>query len=316
LEAGAWFRPCLPNLILIRAKGRAVFIILFQQIVNGLIIGGIYALIAAGLTTIFGLMNVVNFAHGEFYMLGGMVAFLITQTLWSNYFFALAASITIVMVIGFLVEKILIKRLRATGVDLLVTGALVTIGVSIFFQNTSLLIFGSIPKLIPSPFSTEPFKIGPILVGRMYLFAAAVTVVVILLAHYSIKKTKLGMAMRATFQDKDVASLVGVNIDRVYSFTFTLGAGLAATAGALLGPIFVIYPNAGERVVLKAFVIVIMGGMGNFLGAILGGFLLGVTESLTSAYISAEYKDLIGFVIVLLILVFRPSGLFGKTKRI
>jgi len=316
LEAGAWFRPCLPNLILIRAKGRAVFIILFQQIVNGLIIGGIYALIAAGLTTIFGLMNVVNFAHGEFYMLGGMVAFLITQTLWSNYFFALAASITIVMVIGFLVEKILIKRLRATGVDLLVTGALVTIGVSIFFQNTSLLIFGSIPKLIPSPFSTEPFKIGPILVGRMYLFAAAVTVAVILLAHYSIKKTKLGMAMRATFQDKDVASLVGVNIDRVYSFTFTLGAGLAATAGALLGPIFVIYPNAGERVVLKAFVIVIMGGMGNFLGAILGGFLLGVTESLTSAYISAEYKDLIGFVIVLLILVFRPSGLFGKTKRI
>ena len=316
MEAGAWFRPCLPNLILIRAKGRAVFIILFQQIVNGLIIGGIYALIAAGLTTIFGLMNVVNFAHGEFYMLGGMVAFLITQTLWSNYFFALAASITIVMVIGFLVEKILIKRLRATGVDLLVTGALVTIGVSIFFQNTSLLIFGSIPKLIPSPFSTEPFKIGPILVGRMYLFAAAVTVAVILLAHYSIKKTKLGMAMRATFQDKDVASLVGVNIDRVYSFTFTLGAGLAATAGALLGPIFVIYPNAGERVVLKAFVIVIMGGMGNFLGAILGGFLLGVTESLTSAYISAEYKDLIGFVIVLLILVFRPSGLFGKTKRI
>ena len=316
MEAGAWFRPCLPNLILIRAKGRAVFIILFQQIVNGLIIGGIYALIAAGLTTIFGLMNVVNFAHGEFYMLGGMVAFLITQILWSNYFFALAASITIVMVIGFLVEKILIKRLRATGVDLLVTGALVTIGVSIFFQNTSLLIFGSIPKLIPSPFSTEPFKIGPILVGRMYLFAAAVTVAVILLAHYSIKKTKLGMAMRATFQDKDVASLVGVNIDRVYSFTFTLGAGLAATAGALLGPIFVIYPNAGERVVLKAFVIVIMGGMGNFLGAILGGFLLGVTESLTSAYISAEYKDLIGFVIVLLILVFRPSGLFGKTKRI
>jgi len=316
LEAGAWFRPCLPNLTLIRAKGRAVFIILFQQIVNGLIIGGIYALIAAGLTTIFGLMNVVNFAHGEFYMLGGMVAFLITQILWSNYFFAFGASIAIVMVIGFFVEKILIKKLRATGVDLLVTGALVTIGVSIFFQNTSLLIFGSIPKLIQSPFSTEPLKIGPVLVGRMYIFAAAVTVAVILAAHYSIKKTKLGMAMRATFQDKDVASLVGVNIDRVYSFTFMLGAGLAATAGALLGPIFVIYPNVGERVMLKAFVIVIMGGMGNFLGAIFGGLLLGVAESLAAAYISAEYKDLIGFVIVLLILVFRPSGLFGKMKRV
>ncbi len=293
-----------------------MFVIFLQQIVNGLITGGIYALIAVGLTTIFGLMHVVNFAHGEFYMLGGMIAFLITQSLGLNYFIALVASIAIVMVIGFWVEKILIKRLRATGVDLLITGALVTIGVSIFFQNTSLLIFGSIPKLINSPFSTEPLKIGPILVGRMYIFAAAVTVAVILSAHYSIKKTKLGMAMRATFQDRDVASLVGVNIDRVYSFTFMLGAGLAATAGALLGPIFVIYPNVGERVVLKAFVIVIMGGMGNFLGAIFGGLLLGVAESLASAYISAEYKDLIGFVIVLLILVFRPSGLFGKMRRI
>lgn len=291
-------------------------VIFFQQVVNGLIIGGIYALIAVGLTTIFGLMHIVNFAHGEFYMLGGMIAFLLTQSFLPNYFVALVASIAVVMVIGFLVEKILIKRFRVTGADLLVTGALVTIGVSIFFQNTSLLIFGSIPKLIQSPFSSEPLKIGPILVGRMYIFAAAVTVAVIFFAHYSIKKTKLGMAMRATFQDKDVASLVGVNIDRVYSFTFMLGAGLAATAGALLGPIFVIYPNVGERVVLKAFVVVIVGGMGNFLGAIFASLLLGVVEGLGSAYISAEYKDLIGFVMVLLILVFRPSGLFGRMKRI
>ena len=291
-------------------------VLFLQQIVNGLIIGGIYALIAVGLTTIFGLMHVVNFAHGEFYMLGGMIAFIITLSLWSNYFFALIASIVMVMGIGFLVEKILIKPLRATGVELLVTGALVTIGISIFFQNTSLLIFGSIPKLIQSPFSTEPLKLGPILVGRMYVFAAAVTVAVILAAHFSIKKTKLGMAMRATFQDKDVASLVGINIDRVYSFTFMLGAGLAATAGALLGPIFVIYPNVGERVVLKAFVVVILGGMGNFLGAIFASLLLGVVEGLASAYISAEYKDLIGFVMVLLILVFRPSGLFGRMKRV
>jgi len=290
--------------------------IFFQQIVNGLIIGGIYALIAVGLTTIFGLMHVVNFAHGEFYMLGAMIAFVITQSIVPNYFFALIASIALVMVLGFLVEKILIKRFRVTGADLLVTGALVTIGVSIFFQNTSLLIFGSIPKLIPSPFSTEPLRFGPILVGRMYVFAAVVTVAVILGAHFSIKKTKLGMAMRATFQDKDVASLVGINIDRVYSFTFMLGAGLAATAGALLGPIFVIYPNVGERVVLKAFVVVILGGMGNFLGAIFASLLLGIVESLASAYLSAEYQDLFGFVMVLLILVFRPYGLFGRMRGI
>lgn len=291
-------------------------VVFLQQVVNGLIIGGIYALIAVGLTTIFGLMNVVNFAHGEFYMLGAMVAFLITQSLGVSYFFALIASIIIVMGVGFLVEKILIKRLRVKGIDLLVTGALVTIGVSIFFQNTSLLVFGSIPKLISSPFATEPLRLGPILLGRMYVFAGAVTVVVILSAHFSIMKTKLGMSMRATFQDKEAAALVGVNVNRVYSFTFSLGAGLAATAGALLGPIFVIYPNVGERVILKAFVIVIMGGMGNFLGAIFGGLFLGVVESLAGGYVSAEYRDLFGFVIVLLVLVFRPSGLFGRIKSI
>ena len=291
-------------------------VVFIQQLVNGLIIGGVYALIAVGLTTIFGLMDVVNFAHGEFYMLGGMFTFLIIQSLGINYFFALIPSVFLVMAIGFLVEKILLNRLRALEVDLLVTGALVTIGVSIFFQNTGLIVFGSIPKLIPSPFSTEPLKLGPILIGRTHAFAAVVTAVLIYIAHLSIKRTKLGMAMRATFQDRDVAALVGVNIDRVYSFTFAAGAGLAAIAGALLGPIYIIYPHVGETVVLKAFVIVIMAGMGNFLGAIFAALILGVVESLGSAYISAEYRDLIGFVIVLLILIFKPSGLFGKIKRI
>jgi branched-chain amino acid transport system permease protein len=290
--------------------------IFVQQLVNGLIIGGIYALIAVGLTTIFGLMDVVNVAHGEFYMLGGMIAFFLVQAAGANYFFSLIMAIVLVMGIGFLVEKILLKRLRDKKTEILVGGALVTIGISIFFQNTGLLVFGSVPRLIPSPFSTEPFRIGPILLGRMHLFAALVTVGVILFSHFFIKKTTLGMAMRATFQDKDMAGLVGVHIDRVFSFTFMLGAGLAATAGALLGPIYIIYPNVGESVILKAFVIVILGGMGNFLGAIFAALILGVIESLGAAYISTEYRDLIGFVMVLLILLFRPSGLFGRMKRV
>ena len=290
--------------------------IFVQQLVNGLIIGGIYALIAVGLTTIFGLMDVVNFAHGEFYMLGGMIAFFLVQAAGANYFFSLIAATASVMGIGFLVEKILLKRLRDQKTDILVAGALVTIGISIFFQNTGLLVFGSVPRLIPSPFSAEPFRIGPILLGRMHLFAAGVTVGVILFAHFFIKKTTVGMAMRATFQDKDVAALVGVHIDRVFSWTFMSGAGLAATAGALLGPIFIIYPNVGESLVLKAFVIVILGGMGNFLGAIFAALILGVIESLGAAYMSVEYRDIIGFVMVLLILLFRPSGLFGKMKRV
>ena len=290
--------------------------IFVQQLVNGLIIGGVYALIAVGLTTIFGLMNVVNFAHGEFYMLGGMIAFLLIQFAGLNYFLSLIAAIVLVMCVGYFVEKILLKRLRDKKTDILVAGALVTIGVSIFLQNMGLLVFGSVPRLIASPFSAEPFKLGPILLGRMNLFAALVTVGVILFSHFFIKKTTLGMAMRATFQDKDVAALVGVHIDRVFSFTFMLGAGLAATAGGLLGPIYIIYPNVGESVILKAFVIVVLGGMGNFLGAIFAALILGVVESLGAAYVSAEYRDLIGFVMVLMILLFRPSGLFGKTNRV
>ena len=290
--------------------------IFVQQLVNGLIIGGVYGLIAVGLTTIYGLMDVVIFAHGEFYMLGGMIAFFIMELTGASYFLALAAAILIVMGIGYFCEKLLLKRLRDKKTDILVAGALVTIGISIFFQNTGLLVFGSVPRIIPSPFSTEPLKLGPVLLGRMNLFAAQVTVVVILLCHFFIKKTTMGMAMRATFQDKDVAALVGVHIDRVFSFTFMLGAGLAATAGALLGPIYIIYPNVGESVILKAFVIVIVGGMGNFLGAIFAALILGVIESLGAAYVSAEYRDLIGFVMVLLILLFRPSGLFGRMKRV
>ena len=290
--------------------------IFIQQLVNGLIIGGVYGLIAVGLTTIYGLMDVVNFAHGEFYMLGGMITFFLMQLLGANYFIAIAASVILVMCIGYICEKLLLKKLRDKKTDILVAGALVTIGISIFFQNTGLLVFGSVPRMIPSPFSTEPLHIGPILLGRMNLFAGLVTVAVILFSHYFIKKTTMGMAMRATFQDKDVAALVGVHIDRVFSFTFMLGAGLAATAGALLGPIYIIYPNVGESVILKAFVIVIVGGMGNFLGAIFAALMLGVMEGLGAAYITAEYKDLIGFVLVLLILLFRPSGLFGRMKRV
>ena len=200
-------------------------------------------------------------------MLGGMIAFFLMQFAGPNYFVSLVASIVLVMCIGYFVERILLKRLRDKKTDILVAGALVTIGVSIFLQNMGLLVFGSVPRLIASPFSAEPFKIGPILLGRMNLFAALVTVGVILFSHFFIKKTTMGMAMRATFQDKDVAALVGVHIDRVFSFTFMLGAGLAATAGGLLGPIYIIYPNVGESVILKAFVIVVLGGMGNFLGS-------------------------------------------------
>lgn len=282
-----------------------------QQVVNGLIIGSTYSLMAAGLTLIFGIMRVVNFAHGEFYMLGGVFAYYFAQLAHVNYFVALALSVGAVMGVGFVCERLLLVPLRDQPSD---TTILITIGLSIFLQNMVLLAVGSVPKSIPTPFPHRPVTIGSIFVTEATIFVAVVTIAAIGAVHLLITRTWLGRAMRATFQDRDAALLVGVDAGRIHTVTFTLGSGLAAAAGALLGSIFLVYPSMGNLAILKSFVVVIMGGMGNFLGAIFGGLILGVAEGLGAGFVSSGYKDAIGFVIVILILLFRPSGLFGSAK--
>ena len=278
-----------------------------QQVVNGLIIGSAYALMAVGLTLIFGMMDVVNFAHGEFYMLGAFFAYYLVSLLELDFYASVLLSILIVAAIGFLCERLLLKPLRK---ETIVTTVLVTIGLSIFLKNTALIIWGPRPKLIASPFALDAIHLGPIAVTEAKIFAFAVTVLAILLAHLGIQKTRLGRAMRATFQDKEAANLVGVSVSKIYALTFVLGAGLAATGGALIGTIFLVYPDMGELAAMKAFVVVIMGGMGSFMGAIFGGLILGIAETTGAGFISSGYKDAIGFIIVILILMFKPSGLF------
>jgi branched-chain amino acid transport system permease protein len=264
---------------------------------------------AIGLTLIFGMMDVVNFAHGEFYMLGAFFTYYLVSFLGLDYYASVLLSIGIVVGVGFLCERLLLKPLRQ---ETIITTVLVTIGLSIFLKNGALIVWGARPNLIESPFALDAIHIGPIAVTEAKIFAFAVTVLAILLAHLGIQKTRLGRAMRATFQDKEASSLVGVSVSNIYALTFVLGAGLAATAGALIGTIFLVYPDMGELAAMKAFVVVIMGGMGSFMGAILGGLILGVAETTGAGFISSGYKDAIGFVIVILILMFRPSGLFKK----
>lgn len=282
-----------------------------QQLTNGVVIGASYALIAVGLTMIFGMMHIVNFAHGEFYMLGGFMAFVFASQLRVNFFLSVVLAIAAVMIVGYLVERSVLRPMLGQSIE---STMLATIGVSFFLQNMALIIWGPFPKTISAPFSQVPIKLGPIYLTESRLFAMAVAVVVILGAHYVLQRTKLGRAMRSTFQDRDAAALAGVNITQIYSMTFNLGAGLAATAGALLGAIFVVYPSMGDLATLKAFAVVIMGGMGNFLGAIVGGFILGIAESLGAGFISSGYKDAIGFIIIILVLMLKPEGLFGKTR--
>jgi branched-chain amino acid transport system permease protein len=279
-----------------------------DYLMNGIVIGSGYALIAIGLTMIFGLMGIVNFAHGEFYMIGGFIAYYLVQLLGLNFFLSFVLSIAIVMALGLGFNRVIFAPLQGKPI---ITTALVTIGLSIFLQNMTLYLWGATPKTIPSPFSRIPLKMGPLFITQERVFATLLTFAIIIGMHLFLKKTKAGKALRATFQMKEAAALVGINIKRVYAMTFATGVGLSATAGALLGSIFYITPTIGGNATYKAFIVVILGGMGSFPGAIVGGLTLGIAESLGAGLISSAYKDAIGFIIVVILLLFRPQGLFG-----
>jgi branched-chain amino acid transport system permease protein len=280
-----------------------------QVIVDGLVSGLIYALMAVGLTLIFGIMHVINFAHGEFVAIGGFTVFYLVTGFGINYYAAVAAATVIGMGVGALIDVLILSRMRTSH---LTTTMLATIGVWLLIQNMNLYAFGSTPKTVPTPFGTSPLEIGSVSLTGNRLFAAAVAVGLIVFLHLFIKRTRFGKAMRATFQDRTSAQLMGIDVNGIYRLTFVLGAGLAATTGALVGAIFIVTPGMGDLPALKAFTVVIMGGLGNFAGAVAAGLILGVVESLGAVYVSATFKDAIAFGILILILMFRPWGLFGR----
>jgi branched-chain amino acid transport system permease protein len=281
---------------------------LVQHVVNGLILGGGYALMGIGLTLIFGIMRVVNFAHGELYMLGAFFLYTLFSLWGVNFFAASLLAVAGVALVGAVVERLILRRLRDQPIEIPML-AMVALSV---IMNAAILIWDPSPKTIRHPFSPVPLTFGPVHVVAIRVFAGAVAVGLIVGAHLFIQKTRLGRAMRATFQDTDMARLTGVDVDKIYMFTFAFGAALAGASGALLGAVFWVYPAMGDLAALKSFAVVIMGGLGNFLGAIVGGLLLGVAESLGAGYVSSGYKDAIGFVLIILLLVWRPQGIFGR----
>jgi branched-chain amino acid transport system permease protein len=284
-----------------------------QHLLNGLVLGGTYALLGIGLTLIFGLMNVVNFAHGEFYTLGAYVTFAALAIAGLTFVLAVVVAIAAGVAVGAVAERVLLRPLRETSID---TVMLVMIGLWITMQNAELLGWGGVAKSIPHPFPTAPVVMGPVSVAPIRLFVLATVLVLIVGSHLLIHRTRLGTAMRATFQDRETAALMGVDIGGVHTFTFAFGSALAAAAGALLGPIFLVYPSMGDLASLKAFSVVILGGLGNFAGATLGGLILGIAEEMGAGYVSSGYRDGVGFVIIILVLLFRPSGLFARAERV
>jgi branched-chain amino acid transport system permease protein len=286
---------------------------LLQHLLNGLLLGSTYALLGIGLTLVFGLMNVVNFAHGEFYTLGAYATFAALIGAHVSFFLAIALAIALGAAAGAVTDRVLLRPLRGESID---TTMLLMIGLWIAMQNAELLVWGGVAKSVPTPFPTAPLVLGPVSVAPLRVFVFVVAAALIAGAHLLLSRTRLGRAMRATFQDRETAALMGVRIERVHTITFAFGAGLAAAAGALLGPVFLLYPSMGDLASLKAFSVVILGGLGNFGGAALGGLVLGIAEELGAGYVSSGYRDAVGFAMIVLMLLVRPAGLFARAERV
>jgi branched-chain amino acid transport system permease protein len=284
-----------------------------QHCLNALMLGGTYALLGIGLTLIFGIMRVVNFTHGELYAFGAYMMYMLVMLTGANFFVALALAIALGVALGAVLEFVLLRRLHSADID---TTMLVMIGAWIALQNAEQLLWSGVAKSIDNPFPAAPLVIGPVSVAWNRVFVFIVALLLIFITYRLINHTKLGRAMRATFQDRDTAALMGIRIGNIHTATFALGSGLAAAAGALLGPVFVAYPSMGDLAAAKAFAIVILGGLGSIGGATLGGFILALAEELGAGYVSSGYRDAMGFLLIIVILLFRPTGLFARKERI
>jgi len=281
--------------------------IFMQGVVNGILMGGVYALIAIGLTMIFGVMNVVNFAQGEFLMLGMFVTYFLNQFTGLDPFFLLIIIIPLFFLVGVVLQKTLISRVLQSDISQI----LFTLGLSVFLINLALMIWGPNYRLVSTPYKFFMFKVGSVTlpIPRFLAFVAAVCLIVILWIFVS--KTDLGKALRATSEKPEVVVLMGVNPNRMHMIAFGIGIALAAAAGTIITPFFYTFPSVGAYFVLTAFVVVVLGGMGNVLGALIGALVIGVAESLTAQYVGLDLGMLGAFIAFVLILIFKPTGIIG-----
>jgi branched-chain amino acid transport system permease protein len=287
---------------------------LIQQLVNGISLGSIYALIALGYTMVYGIVKLINFAHGDVFMVGAFIGFYSITILHLGFFLSLIISMVVCAIFGVLIERIAYKPLRnATRIAALITA----IGVSLFIEYGTIYVRGAQPEAYPS--NLVPLKdmniLGVTISGQSILILLTSLVLMILL-QFIVHKTKIGKAMRAVSYDMDAARLMGINVNNTISATFAIGSALAGAAGVIFGMYYTkIEPLMGIIPGLKAFVAAVLGGIGIIPGAMTGGLLLGVIESLVSAAGYSLWRDGVAFIVLILILIFRPAGLFGKNVR-
>lgn len=284
-----------------------------QQVVNGLSLGSIYALVALGYTMVYGIIKLINFAHGDVYMIGAYTAYLVTAYLGLSFFPALICSMVVCGILGVLIERVAYKPLRKAP---RITALITAIGVSYIIEYTTQFFMGPTAKTYPQLLPNKSWQLGPIKITYMQLMIFVITIVLMILLQFIVKKTKIGRAMRAVSVDETAAKLMGINVDATISFTFLIGSALAGAAGILVGVYYnSITPLMGMVPGLKAFVAAVFGGIGSIPGAMIGGLFIGVCETMVVGYGSSLYRDAIVYAILIIVLIVKPSGLLGKNQR-
>ena len=285
--------------------------IFIQSLISGILIGGVYALIGIGLTIIFGVMRVINFAHGDLLMLGMYATYGLFVFLHVDPFLSILITAPLLFLFGAFLQKFFINRV----LDALPQNQiLLTIGLGLIMSNAIMLAFTSDYKILTTTYSSGSVKIFNISISSPLVISFLITAAITAALYWFLLKTNTGQAIRATAQDREAARLMGINVKRMSIIAFGLGTALAAAAGGLISPTYYIFPQVGSVFTLKAFVITVLGGMGSIVGATLGGVLIGVAESIGGVYIGSGWKEVIVFVLFLLVLLFKPSGLLGKSR--
>jgi branched-chain amino acid transport system permease protein len=285
--------------------------VLLQSIISGILIGGVYALIGIGLTIIFGVMRVINFAHGDIMMIGMYLTYSLFTLLGIDPFVSIVITIPLMFLFGAFLQKVFINRMQGA---LPQNQILLTIGLGMIMSNSMMLVYTSDYKILTTDYSSSSFNIAGISISTPLAISFLITAAITAMLYWFLLKTDTGQAIRATAQDREAAQLMGINVKWMSILAFGMGSALAGTAGALISPTYYIFPQIGSTFTLKAFVITVLGGMGSIVGATIGGVIIGVAESVSAVYISSGWKDVVVFVLFLLVLLFKPAGLMGKSR--
>ena len=284
-------------------------VLVAQGLVSGLLFGGVYSLMAVGLALIFGVMRVVNFAHGDMMVWGMYLAWLMATRLGLDPYLGFVVCAAALFALGFLTQRLLVERILDAPHEMQI---LLMLGVALVLENAALMVFGPEPQRVRSPLAAAAVWIGPVFVDVARLASFAVAMVVTLALYVFLMRTDLGRSMRAAADNAYAARVIGVDVRRVYAAAFGIGAACVGAAGALVSPILPFQPSGGLSLSVASFNIVIIGGMGSLLGAFLGGLLVSVAESLGAIFLSPSMKELVSFSLLVVILLVRPAGLFGR----